>query len=400
MDKAIGDLTMNQTDLSVYHAQPQIHAPSIFQIIVRRERRRADRDGSTFALAVFAATPAPNQNGGIQEIAGIIQEKMRAIDEIGWLAPEKLGVLLPATDREGGRMFSRRVLEAVSAASSVFCDVHVYPSGGMSDRGGDDDSEKASGPESPGASYDGGAAAGVMGEVFSREIPRWKRSMDLFGSAVLIILLSPVFLLMSLYIKAVSPGRVIFRQERVGYRGKRFTFLKFRTMRENNDADAHRQHLKELIREGKPMEKLDAGKDPRIIPGGRIIRKASLDELPQLFNVLRGEMSLVGPRPCIPYEAEEYRRWHTHRFDVLPGMTGLWQVSGKNRLSFEQMIRLDIAYTDRMSFLIDLKILILTMPTVLGLVFTAGLGKVQRKLENHAGSFTAKNRKRRPLIHA
>src|SRR5208337_1509428 len=111
---------------------------------------------------------------------------------------------------------------------------------------------------------------------------------------------------------------------------------------------------KELIKGRKPMEKLDYAKDPRIIFGGRIIRKASLDELPQLFNVLRGEMSLVGPRPCILYEAEEYLRWHAHRFDVLPGMTGLWQVSGKNKLSFEQMIRFDIAYTNRMSPLLDM----------------------------------------------
>jgi lipopolysaccharide/colanic/teichoic acid biosynthesis glycosyltransferase len=114
------------------------------------------------------------------------------------------------------------------------------------------------------------------------------------------------------------------------------------------------------------MEKLDEY-DPRIIPGGRILRKLAIDELPQIFNVLRGEMSLVGPRPCIPYEADEYERWHTHRFTILPGLTGLWQVSGKNKLTFAEMIRLDIAYERNMSLWIDLWIIVRTIPTVIGL---------------------------------
>ena len=148
------------------------------------------------------------------------------------------------------------------------------------------------------------------------------------------------------------------------------------------------------------MEKLDRDRDPRIIPGGRVLRKACLDELPQLFNVLRGEMSLVGPRPCIPYEAEEYLRWHTHRFDILPGMTGLWQVSGKNKLSFEQMIRLDIAYTNRMSPMQDLKILLLTLPTVIGLVLEAGVKKLRGKaFASQRNTFAGVARKGRSAMH-
>ena len=116
------------------------------------------------------------------------------------------------------------------------------------------------------------------------------------------------------------------------------------------------------------MEKLDEAGDARIIPGGRMIRRACIDEFPQLLNVLRGEMSLVGPRPCLPYEAEEYLRWHTYRFDVLPGMTGAWQVSGKNKLTFKQMIRLDIRYCNSMSLWLDLKVLLLTGPTILGMI--------------------------------
>jgi lipopolysaccharide/colanic/teichoic acid biosynthesis glycosyltransferase len=170
--------------------------------------------------------------------------------------------------------------------------------------------------------------------------------------------------------------------------------MKFRTMHENSDPRAHKDYLKELIKGGMPMEKLDRGADPRIIPGGIILRKTCLDELPQLFNVLRGEMSLVGPRPCIPYEAEEYLRWHTHRFDILPGMTGLWQVNGKNKLSFEQMMRLDISYTKRMSLLLDLKILLLTVPTIIGLVFEATLRRLSKKqLDPSKKSISSGNKK-------
>jgi lipopolysaccharide/colanic/teichoic acid biosynthesis glycosyltransferase len=185
------------------------------------------------------------------------------------------------------------------------------------------------------------------------------------------VLLSPLFAAMIVYIKCVSPGQAFFRQKRVGFQGQLFTFFKFRTMHENNDHTVHRDYVKELIRARIPMEKLDCGSDRRIIPGGKIFREACMDELPQLFNVLRGDMSLVGPRPCIPYEAAEYLRWHTRRFDILPGLTGLWQVSGKNRLSFEEMIRLDISYSERLSPGLDLKILLRTIPTVAGLVFEA-----------------------------
>ena len=157
-----------------------------------------------------------------------------------------------------------------------------------------------------------------------------------------------------------------------------FTFLKLRTMRADNDPGRHRAHLKELITSDRPMAKLDNAEDPRIVPGGRILRKLCLDELPQLVNVLKGEMSLVGPRPCLPYEAEEYLRWHSNRFDVLPGLTGLWQVSGKNRLTFKQMIRLDISYCRNMSLWLDLKILLRTGPTVAGLFLEGVANRLNR----------------------
>lgn len=202
---------------------------------------------------------------------------------------------------------------------------------------------------------------------FVRKIPAWKRTLDICGSFFGLIIFSPLFLAIGILIKIVSPGPVFFRQTRIGYGAKEFNFWKFRTMKVNADNSSHQEYLSELINDEeedgvesfKPMTKLDCD-DPNIIPFGRFLRNTCLDELPQLINVLLGEMSLVGPRPPIPYEVDEYLIWHKGRFDGFPGMTGLWQVSGKNRLSFKEMIRLDIQYERQMSLLTDLKILVMT----------------------------------------
>jgi lipopolysaccharide/colanic/teichoic acid biosynthesis glycosyltransferase len=202
---------------------------------------------------------------------------------------------------------------------------------------------------------------------FVRRIPVWKRMLDIFGSFIGLIILSPVFLVIAVLIKIVSPGPVFFKQTRIGYGAKEFNFWKFRTMKVNADTASHQQYLTELIQGDdeedeefdRPMIKQDSD-NPNIIPFGRFLRASCIDELPQLINVLFGDMSLVGPRPPIPYEVEEYLIWHKGRFDGLPGMTGLWQVSGKNRLTFKEMIRLDIQYERQMSLLTDLKILLMT----------------------------------------
>ncbi|MBM4314153.1 MAG: sugar transferase [Deltaproteobacteria bacterium] len=174
-------------------------------------------------------------------------------------------------------------------------------------------------------------------------------------------MLFPLFLFAVILIKLVSPGPILFRQERIGYMGRAFTLFKFRTMEVSSDNSTHVQYMRKLIvkdSESLPMKKLE--NSPSIIPYGRLLRASCIDELPQLFNVLRGEMSMVGPRPCLPYEADEYQRWHARRFDSVPGMTGLWQVKGKNRTTFKEMIRLDINYTQNLSLWLDLKIILLT----------------------------------------
>jgi len=197
------------------------------------------------------------------------------------------------------------------------------------------------------------------------DAPVWKRALDITCILAALPVIVPLFLLLAAGIKCVSPGPVLFLSERVGYRGRRFICFKFRTMKVNADCDAHRRHLADLMRSDAPMVKMDTKGDPRLIPLGRILRATGLDELPQLLNVLGGEMSLVGPRPCLPYEFEGYLPEQKRRFNSLPGLTGLWQVSGKNKTTFSEMIALDIQYAEKKSLWLDLKIMVKTPPAIL-----------------------------------
>lgn len=191
-------------------------------------------------------------------------------------------------------------------------------------------------------------------------VPAWKRPVDFVLSLLLLVVLSPLWLLVALAVKLSSPGPVLYRQDRVGLLLRPFRMFKFRTMYVDADPEVHRRYVQQLLAAGHSMEKLDAEEDSRITRLGRYLRATSLDELPQLLNVLRGEMSLVGPRPCIPYETEKYKPWYFHRFECLPGMTGLWQVSGKNRLASDQMMRLDIRYARTQRLWLDMWILLRT----------------------------------------
>jgi lipopolysaccharide/colanic/teichoic acid biosynthesis glycosyltransferase len=210
-----------------------------------------------------------------------------------------------------------------------------------------------------------GAEQGQYGEGSIPCVPKWKRVLDVACILMATPLLLPLGVLIGLVIKIVSPGPALFKQERVGYRGRTFTCFKFRTMKINSDPGLHQAHLKRLMNSDQPMIKLDAGRDPRLIPFGKLLRSLGLDELPQLLNVLRGEMSLVGPRPCLAYECKEYKARHCRRLEALPGLTGYWQVNGKNRTTFEEMINLDIYYVDHQSVLLDLSIMFRTVPAIL-----------------------------------
>ena len=195
-------------------------------------------------------------------------------------------------------------------------------------------------------------------------IPWWKRALDITCVVLAMPILVPVGIFISAIIKFVSPGPIFFQQERIGYRGRPFMCFKFRTMLVNADAGVHRGHLEDLMASNRPMSKLD-GVDPRVIPGGIWLRALGLDELPQLINVVRGEMSLVGPRPCLFYEYEKYLPRHRGRCAALPGLTGLWQVNDKNNTTFEEMIDLDLHYVRNHSLAMDVGILCRTIPAVI-----------------------------------
>jgi exopolysaccharide biosynthesis polyprenyl glycosylphosphotransferase len=203
-----------------------------------------------------------------------------------------------------------------------------------------------------------------------------KRTFDLIVAALTIVVLFPLWLVIALIIKLDSTGPVFYTQERVGMDGRLFLLYKFRTMKAGADPELHREYQKAFIagraeanvgNDSKPTYKLLA--DPRITKIGKLLRRSSLDEVPQLLNVMLGDMSIVGPRPPIPYEVEAYELWHRKRLDMKPGLTGLWQVSGRNRLPFEEMVRLDLFYIENWSLLLDLKIILRT-----GLVMIGGQG--------------------------
>ena len=194
---------------------------------------------------------------------------------------------------------------------------------------------------------------------------RWKRTLDVLLILLALPFLIPLALLIALLIRSVSAGPVLFMQERVGYLGRRFMCFKFRTMFVDADATVHQGHLQQLMNSNTPMIKMDSKGDPRIIPYGLVLRASGLDELPQLINVLRGEMSLVGPRPCLTYEYEKYLPWQKERFGTSPGLTGLWQVSGKNKTTFVEMIQMDIRYVKNKSLWWDLRIILMTIPALL-----------------------------------
>jgi len=203
------------------------------------------------------------------------------------------------------------------------------------------------------------------------EIPLWKRVLDILFILVILPAVLPLAALIFVVIRLVSAGPVLFRQERVGHLGRPFMCLKFRTMFVGAETSSHQGHLEQLINSAQPMVKLDAHGDSRIIPCGSLLRMSGLDELPQFINVLRGDMSIVGPRPCLSYECEKYLPWQRERFNTLPGLTGLWQVSGKNQTTFNEMMQLDIQYTRNKTLWLDLAIIAKTIPAILGQILVA-----------------------------
>ena len=377
----MGDHTNRQSwkpALGAYSSRARRKAGGIYpehelQDLIMYEQARADRTGERLTLVLCDLRRLKNRRSATHRVIREFARSVRRTDHLGWFSKSELGVLLPLTGRQGAEHFVRN-LDLNGSGEEVTFSIHCYPDSWLEN-----------------GSFDAGSGSGSNGQdpgVFTRQIPVWKRTLDIVGASIGLLVLMPLFILVGLYIKIVSPGPVLFRQKRIGLAGREFTFLKFRSMHHRNNETIHSHHAVDFINFDRPMTKLD-GSDPRIIPGGRILRKLAIDELPQVFNILRGEMSLVGPRPCIPYEAEEYQQWHAHRFSILPGLTGLWQVSGKNKLTFQQMIRLDITYENKMSLWFDLWIILRTIPTVIGLGLEGVGHRIERRkarLDGHCES--------------
>ena len=397
--------------LRVGRAVSTICSQDEFLSILVRERSRSERSGQPFSLVVFDVGDIDQDDTVCQVILDVLCRRLRSTDEVGWVDENHIGVLLHNTPNSGAYIFTKNIVNAFpDGFPTPDYSVQTFPM--EIDIESKDNGTDKQGNGGPGAGSEVSPLdlatfvfrkteesnkpceknqlspipkvqkrVHTLRPLYLVAMPPWKRMMDILGSSAALLLLSPLLLGTALYIKFLSPGPVFFRQKRVGYDGKLFTMLKFRTMSTKTDSSGHRKYLKELIRPGKnekddkPMTKLE---DPSvIIRGGKILRACGIDELPQLVNVLRGEMSLVGPRPPIGYEVQEYVRWHSGRFDAVPGLTGLWQVSGKNRLTFREMARLDIRYSRQLSFWLDIKILLLTPFAVLSQLLDLGSQNVK-----------------------
>lgn len=355
-----------------------IYSPEQFEKLISYEKNRSDRKGTTLSLVMFDVSAVPHRD--LHDLIESIAPVVRATDHLGWFDRKTVAALLPYTTRSGAMVFLSHVA-ASAPGYTIPVRLYFYPEEWLGD------GENGNGSGRRHADLVQGRVLDATEEqppgrpersAFALRPPVWKRVLDVTGASVGLVLLAPLLLVTAAFIKLVSPGPALFKQTRIGLGHREFTFYKFRTMHVHNDEGYHADHAKSFITGNQTMEKLD-DRDPRIIPGGRVIRRACIDELPQLMNILRGDMSLVGPRPCIPYEAAEYLRWHGERFTILPGLTGLWQVSGKNHLTFAEMIRLDIAYEKRMSPWLDLWIILRTVPTVFGLVFESLSRRIAQK---------------------
>jgi len=338
-----------------------------FKRTIAVERKRTERSREPFLLMlVEAGRPRDTEKSGraLDKIVSAMLSSTRETDVVGWYKGRiTVGVMFTGLAIQDRSSVLSTILARVSAAlrdelpsdefSQISLSFHFFPD--------DWDHENSARPSNPVLYPDL-----LSANDGKRSLLVIKRAMDIFGSAVMLILCAPLLAIIAAAVKVSSPGPVLFRQHRIGQYGRRFTFLKFRSMRADNDPSVHKEYVTKLIAgeaermpsqtEGTGVYKL--AQDTRITRIGRLLRKTSLDELPQFVNVLRGDMSLVGPRPPIPYELAAYQTWHRRRLlEVKPGITGLWQVTGRSRVKFDDMVRLDLRYAMSWSPWLDVKIL-------------------------------------------
>ena len=373
---------MNQVSLGNAEnlAGPQIEPVSIgkrevlneetFNRMIAIERKRTERSKQPFLLMLLedGRIQNPRMNGEpLDRMVSALLSSIRETDVIGWYKDRTtVGVMytgLPVNDKNSAlSMIQARVSVtlgdsvAFDQLSSVKISFHFFP---------DDWDDDGSGRPSNAALY----PDLLMPSEDRRSVLVIKRAMDIVGSLLVLSLCAPIFVAIALAIKVSSKGPALFRQRRVGQHGQTFTFFKFRSMQVNNDHSVHKEYVTKFIASeaskhpsngnGEGVYKLTS--DPRVTRVGKFLRRTSLDELPQFLNVLKGEMSLVGPRPPIPYELAAYQTWHRRRLlEVKPGITGLWQVAGRSRVNFDEMVRLDLRYATSWSPSLDFTILLRT----------------------------------------
>ncbi len=300
--------------------------------------------------------------GDVKGLLDVLHSSKRETDRLGFLDDDLIALLLPDTNEQGAQAFVQTINNRVralnfSTASMTYPDQLIqYVQTGQHGL--------------PSSYY-----PSFLADPEPRQLRDFlKRSLDIVGSCAAIVIFAPLMLIIAMAIKKTSPGPIVFKQTRLGCRGVPFVFYKFRSMALNADDRIHREYVASLIKgdhaavnqgdAAKPIYKIKS--DPRVTRIGGILRKTSMDELPQLFNVLKGDMSLVGPRPPIPYETEKYEPWHLRRIlEIKPGITGLWQVEGRSKTSFDDMVRLDLRYVRNCSLALDLRILLKTIVVVL-----------------------------------
>jgi lipopolysaccharide/colanic/teichoic acid biosynthesis glycosyltransferase len=324
-----------------------------FHHSLRRERARADRTGREFALVVFTPREPRAAKETMLRVARELKRRLSDDEEAGWFDDDRIGVILAETPAEDAWKLADDVCLAFPLdALPPLCEVFVYPSDRQTDWEGPDLLEHAVTDPRP---------ARRLEDVFVQPLPVWKRVLDVLGASFGLLFFGPLIALLALLIKLESRGPALFRQWRTGHGGRPFVMYKFRSM--TVDAERQKAELAAFNEQDGPAFKIKS--DPRVTRLGRWLRSTSLDELPQLWNVLRGEMSLVGPRPLPCHEADACARWQRRRLDVLPGLTCIWQVRGRSRVSFDEWMRMDLQYVESHSIREDLKLLLATVWAVL-----------------------------------
>ncbi len=386
-----------------------LYTPAQMQGMLRRERARCDRQKGVFSILLLRLVDVKD-NRSLNRLARHVLKLVRETDELGYIDQETLCVVLPDTDANGASLFTRRVIRAVRRekhkpssviytypdpsddqptppqSGSGHSDRRIYNSHGVSDVNSIGSGSNYGKDRTPATNNSVPTSAASlqsrfdlhlhdrrndsgsldvpilpMHTMFALPVPWWKRLLDISVSVTVITLAIPLFVLIALIIKIFDPGPVIFKQVRTGLGGRAFGMFKFRTMVVN--AEKLQPQLRAHSEQDGPAFKLK--KDPRITRVGGFLRKTSLDELPQLFNILRGDMTLVGPRPLPVKEAAQCRGWQRHRHDVTPGLTCIWQVEGRSRVKFDDWMRMDMNYARTRHPISDLMILFKTVPAVL-----------------------------------